>query len=100
MPLAFLLTACAGQLPLASRLAASEASGSSCTAAASKAAARSSAVLADVLNLADQRAGDLVEVADQVRARGMTCGQAYYGLSGHGTQGERLHSKAEHPSIR
>jgi hypothetical protein len=65
---------------LAYRLAASEASGNSCTAAASKAAARAAMVLADVLKRADQRAGDLAEVADQARARGVTCEQAYDGL--------------------
>lgn len=67
---------------LAARLATSEASGNSCTAAASKAAARAAAVLADVLKRADQRAGELAEVADQARARGVTCEQAYDGL-GH-----------------
>jgi len=66
---------------LAARLAASEASGNSCTAAASKAAARAAMVLADVLKRVDQRAGDLAEVADQARARGVTCEQAYYGVS-------------------
>ncbi|MHC8366310.1 DUF2514 family protein [Pseudomonas sp. ZT5P21] len=66
---------------LAGRLAAREASGNSCTAAASKAAARAAVVLADVLKRADQRAGDLAEVADQARARGVTCEQAYDGLS-------------------
>ena len=66
---------------LAARLAASEASGHSCTAAASKAAARAAMVLADVLKRADQRAGDLAEAADQARARGVTCEQAYDGLS-------------------
>jgi len=65
---------------LARRLAASEVSGNSCTAAASKAAARYATVLADVFKRADQRAGDLAEVADQARARGMTCEQAYDGL--------------------
>jgi len=65
---------------IAARLAASEASGNSCTAAASKAAARAAMVLADVLKRADQRAGDLATVADQARARGMTCEQAYDGL--------------------
>jgi hypothetical protein len=62
---------------LAARLAASEASGNSCTAAASKAAARAAAVLADVFKRADQRAGDLAAIADQARARGVTCEQAY-----------------------
>ena len=61
-------------------VAASEASGSSCTAAASKAAARAAAVLADVFTRADQRAGDLAAFADQARARGLTCEQAYDGL--------------------
>jgi len=65
---------------LANRLAASEASDNSCTSAASKAAARAAMVLADVLKRADQRAGDLAEAADQARARGMTCEQAYDGL--------------------
>ncbi|WP_442966277.1 DUF2514 family protein [Pseudomonas sp. URMO17WK12:I11] len=37
-------------------------------------------MLADVLKRADQRAGDLAEVADQARARGVTCEQAYDGL--------------------
>jgi len=41
------------------------------------AAARAAAVLADVLKRADQRAGDLAEVADQARARGVTCEAAY-----------------------
>jgi len=66
---------------IAARLSASEASGHSCTAAASKAAARAAMVLADVLKRADERAGDLAEVADQARARGVTCEQAYDGIS-------------------
>jgi hypothetical protein len=65
---------------LAARLAASEAGGNSCTAAASKAATRAAMVLADVLKRADQRAGDLASAADQARARGMTCEQAYDSL--------------------
>ena len=65
---------------LTRRLAASEASGHSCTAAASKAAARAATMLSDVLKRADQRAGELAEVADQARARGMTCEKAYDGL--------------------
>jgi hypothetical protein len=65
---------------LASRLAASESGGNSCTAAASKAASRAAMVLADVLKRADKRAGELAEVADQARARGVTCEQAYDGL--------------------
>ncbi|WP_416740816.1 DUF2514 family protein [Pseudomonas sp. NFX71] len=65
---------------LAARLAASQAGGNSCAAAASKAAARAAMVLADVLKRADQRAGDLAEAADQSRARGLTCEQAYDGL--------------------
>lgn len=66
---------------IAARLAASEASGNSCTAAASKAAARAAMVLADVLKRIDQRAGDLAAAADQARARGVTCEQAYDGLA-------------------
>ncbi|QAY85413.1 DUF2514 family protein [Pseudomonas arsenicoxydans] len=66
---------------IARRLATSETSGNSCTATASKAVARAAMVLADVLKRADQRAGDLAEVADQARARGVTCEQAYDGIS-------------------
>ncbi|MCY1465004.1 hypothetical protein D9M71_830960 [compost metagenome] len=66
---------------LAAQFAASEASGNSCTAAASKAAVRAAAVLADVLKRADQRAGDLAAIADQARARGVTCEQAYDGVA-------------------
>jgi hypothetical protein len=65
---------------LARRLATSEASGHSCTSAASQAVARDAAMLADVLKRADQRAGDLAAIADQARARGVTCEQAYDGL--------------------
>lgn len=65
---------------LTRRLATSEASGNSCTAAASKAAARAAAVLADMFKCADQRAGDLAAMADQARARGLTCEQAYISL--------------------
>lgn len=74
---------------LSARLAASEASGNSRTAAASKAATRAAMVLADVLKRADQRAGDLAEAADQARARGVTCEQAYISL-GNGKQALRL----------
>ena len=66
---------------LAGRLAASQTSGNSCTAAASKAAASVASVLADVFKRADQRAGDLAAIADQARARGLTCEQAYDGLA-------------------
>jgi len=65
---------------LARRLATSEASANSCTAAASKAAARAAAVLADVFKRADPRTGDLAAMADQARARGLTCEQAYISL--------------------
>ena len=65
---------------VASRIAASQAGGNSCTAAASAAATRAVMVLADVLKRADQRAGDLATVADQARARGLTCEQAYDAL--------------------
>lgn len=64
----------------ARRIAASQSSGHSCTAAASQAATRAVMVFADVLKRADQRAGELAEVADQSRGRGVTCEQAYDGL--------------------
>jgi len=66
---------------LANRLAASESRGNSCTSAASKAAANAARVLADVLKLADERAGVLAADADQSRARGVTCEAAYDALS-------------------
>ncbi len=79
--LALLLTYCAGVAnALAARLATSEASGNSCTAAASKATARAAMVLADVLKRADERAGNLVEYAEQSRGRGVTCEPAYDGI--------------------
>lgn len=65
---------------LASRIAASQAGGNSCTAAASTAATRAVMVLADVLKRADQRAGDLAGYADQSHGRGVTCERAYDGL--------------------
>lgn len=65
---------------LANRLSASEASGNSCTSAASQAAANAARVLADVLKRADERAGILAAQADQSRARGLTCEAAYQGL--------------------
>ena len=65
---------------LASRIAASQAGGNSCTAAASAAATRAVMVLADVLKRADQRAGDLAGYADQSHGRGVTCEQAYDSL--------------------
>jgi len=66
---------------IAQRFTASEARGHACTAAASQAAARAALVLADVLKRADQRAGDLAAVADQSRARGLTCEQVYDGIA-------------------
>jgi hypothetical protein len=65
---------------LAARLAASQAGGHSCTAAASAAASRAVLVLADVLKRSDERSGDLAGYADQSRSRGMTCTQAYDAL--------------------
>lgn len=65
---------------LASRIAASQAGGNSCTAAASQAATRAVMVLADVLKRADQRAGDLAGYADQSHSRGVICEQAYDSL--------------------
>ena len=66
----------------AGRVAASQAGGHSCTAAASQAATRAVMVFADVLKRADQRAGDLAADADQSRGRGVTCERAYDGLGG------------------
>ncbi|MEA9994520.1 DUF2514 family protein [Pseudomonas sp. 10B1] len=66
---------------LAAQLAASTASGNSCTTNASKAATRAAVVLADVFKRADQRAGDLASYADQSYARGVTCEQAFDGLT-------------------
>lgn len=65
---------------VAGRVAASQAGGNSCTAAASAAATRAVMVLADVLKRADQRAGDLAGFADQSHSRGVTCEQAYDSL--------------------
>lgn len=66
---------------LAARLAASQAGGHSCTAAASAAASRAVLVLADVLKRSDEISGDLAGYADQSRARGVTCVQAYDALA-------------------
>lgn len=65
---------------VSSRVAASQTSSHSCTAATSEAATRAVMVLADVLKRADQRAGDLAADADQARFRGLTCEQAYISL--------------------
>lgn len=64
----------------ARRLAASEARGNSCTATASKTAAYYARVLPDVFRMADEAAGVMAANADQSRARGVTCEQAYDGL--------------------
>lgn len=66
---------------LAHRLTASQGSGNSCTTAASQAATRAVLVLADMFKRADKRAGDLAGYADQSRGRGVTCEQAFDGLS-------------------
>lgn len=66
---------------LAARLTTSQAGGNSCTAAASKAAARAAMVLADVFKRADERSGDLAVYADQSHGRGVTCEQAYDSLT-------------------
>lgn len=65
----------------AARLAASHASGHSCTAATSAAATRAVMVLADVFKRADERAGDLAGYAQDSHARGVTCEQAYDGIA-------------------
>lgn len=64
----------------AAQLAVSQASLNSCTAASSKAAADTARMLANLFRMADQAAGTMAAVADQARARGMTCEQAYEGL--------------------
>lgn len=64
----------------ASRIAVSQASSHSCTAAASQAATRAVMVLAELFKRADERAGDLAADADQSRGRGVICEQAYDGL--------------------
>ena len=62
---------------LAVQLTASQASSNACTANASEAAARAALVLADVLKRSDQRAAELAGTADQARARGLACENAY-----------------------
>lgn len=62
---------------LTGQLERSEASRSTCTAESSKAATSAARMLADVLKLADQRAGRLAEIADQARIRGIACERAY-----------------------
>lgn len=63
-----------------SRLADSQASLSACTTDAGQAATKAARVLADVLKLADHRAGILAGTADQAIARGLACEAAYDGL--------------------
>lgn len=65
---------------LAEGLARKSKSLNSCTAAASEAAAETARVLARLFNEADTTAGILAETAEQARARGLTCEQAYDGL--------------------
>ena len=65
---------------LASRIAASQAGGNSCTAAASQAAARAVMVLADVLKKSVRRNTELAETADSAIARGGVCEAAYSAL--------------------
>lgn len=71
---------------IASELANSEAGRSACATQASKAAAERARLLADVFKRADARAGRLAEVADQARARGLACEQAYDAVSQGGGQ--------------
>lgn len=67
---------------IAQRLADSESARSACTAAASKAAAHYTRMLADVLKLADKAAGSMAANADQSRSRGLICEHAYDGVKG------------------
>lgn len=65
---------------LANKLASSSRSLNTCTSAASKAAADTARVLADVFSMADSAAGVLAEAAEQARTRGLTCEKAYDSL--------------------
>lgn len=65
---------------LASKLASSSRSLNSCTAAASKTAADTARILADVFSMADSAAGVLVEAVEQARTRGLICERAYDSL--------------------
>jgi len=64
----------------ADRIAAAEAGRDSCTAAASKAAAKHARVLAELLGEADRLAGVYAEAADESRVRGLACEAAYDGI--------------------
>ncbi|QIH11811.1 DUF2514 family protein [Pseudomonas sp. BIOMIG1BAC] len=44
-------------------------------------ATRTPLVLAELFKCADAQAGDLAAEVDQSRGRGVTCGQAYEGIS-------------------
>ena len=65
---------------IAARLAASQAGGNSCTAAASQAATRAVMVLADVFKKSVRRNTELAETADSAIARGGVCEAAYSAL--------------------
>ena len=65
---------------LASRIAASQVGGNSCTAAASTAATRAVMVLADVFKKSVRRNTELAETADSAIARGEVCEAAYSAL--------------------
>lgn len=71
---------------LANKLASSSRGLNSCTAAASKAAADTARVLADVFSMADSAAGVLAEAAEQARTRGLTCEKAYDSLVANSKQ--------------
>ena len=64
----------------AARVSAAEAGRDSCTAAASKAAAKHARVLAELLGEVDRLAGVYAEAADQARVRGLACEAAYDGI--------------------
>ncbi|WP_425591458.1 DUF2514 family protein [Brenneria nigrifluens] len=59
------------------QLAASETSRISATASAGAARASTAILLADVLQRADDRAGELAAYADRARVAGLTCERAY-----------------------
>lgn len=67
---------------LRSQFAASETGRLSAVAAASAARANTGVLLANVLESADKRAGELAEYADRLRVKGQQCENTYKGVTG------------------
>ncbi|WP_233095655.1 DUF2514 family protein [Dickeya solani] len=63
-------------------MAASETGRVSATAAAGAARTNAGILLADVLQRADKRAGELAAYADRARLAGLTCERAYSAITG------------------